>query len=307
LKKWSTELMLLVVVFVWGANYTVGKYGLTYLTSLQFNALRFLVSAPILLGLTQLWEGSIKMERADLKRLLVVGTVGISLYQTLFMMSVHYTSATNASLLISMSPIFTGIFAVLAGQERFSVRVQAGSLIAFAGAAVVLLFGGNHQAPLYPHEWLGNLIGLIASVAFGWYPILAQPLLKKYSALRVTAWSSVVGAVSLLGASAWTFPEIVWERVTAEAWLSLGYSILLVTVYGLVAWYVGISRTGATKVMVYMYLIPLVAVWTAALVIGEQVHMQQIFGGLIIFAGLWLVKRQSQKKKEPASIPMHYR
>ena len=45
------------------------------------------------------------MERKDIPRLIIVSVVGIVLYQTLFMETVKYTSATNASLLISISPI----------------------------------------------------------------------------------------------------------------------------------------------------------------------------------------------------------
>ena len=45
------------------------------------------------------------MERTDIPRLIIVSVVGIVLYQTLFMETVKYTSATNASLLISISPI----------------------------------------------------------------------------------------------------------------------------------------------------------------------------------------------------------
>ncbi len=56
-------------------------------------------------------------------------------------------------------------------------------------------------------------------------------------------------------------------------------------------WYVGISKIGSTKVMVYMYLVPLFAVIFAAVTIGEQINMMQLVGGLIIFIGLYVVKK----------------
>ena len=109
------------------------------------------------------------------------------MYQTMFMLSVKYT---NASLLIAMSPIFTGILAVHK-QERFSMKVQIGSIVAFIGAAFVLLTGHTGGAT-YEYAWLGNIIGLVAAIAWGWYPILAQPLITKYSAMRVTSWSTLI-------------------------------------------------------------------------------------------------------------------
>ncbi len=61
-------------------------------------------------------------------------------------------------------------------------------------------------------------------------------------------------------------------------------------------WYVGISQIGSTKVMVYMYLVPLFAVIFAAVTIGEQINMMQLVGGLIIFVGLYVVKKGGIKK-----------
>ena len=53
-------------------------------------------------------ERSLRIERKDWLRLVAVGIVGTTMYQTMFMLSVKYTSATNASLLIAMSPILQG-------------------------------------------------------------------------------------------------------------------------------------------------------------------------------------------------------
>ena len=98
-------------------------------------------------------ERSLRIERKDWLRLVAVGIVGTTMYQTMFMLSVKYTSATNASLLIAMSPIFTGILAVLHKQERFSMKVQIGSIVAFIGAAFVLLTGHTGGAT-YEYAWL---------------------------------------------------------------------------------------------------------------------------------------------------------
>ena len=169
MKRWQMEWLLVSVALVWGANYTIGKYGVAFMSSIQFNSLRFLVASPVLLLITFLMERSLRIERKDWLRLVAVGIVGTTMYQTMFMLSVKYTSATNASLLIAMSPIFTGILAVLHKQERFSMKVQIGSIVAFIGAAFVLLTGHTGGAT-YEYAWLGNIIGLVAAIAWGWYP-----------------------------------------------------------------------------------------------------------------------------------------
>lgn len=295
MKRWQMEWLLVSVALVWGANYTIGKYGVAFMSSIQFNSLRFLVASPVLLLITFLMERSLRIERKDWLRLVAVGIVGTTMYQTMFMLSVKYTSATNASLLIAMSPIFTGILAVLHKQERFSMKVQIGSIIAFIGAAFVLLTG-HTGGTTYEYAWLGNIIGLVAAIAWGWYPILAQPLITKYSAMRVTSWSTLIGIVPLVIYCLFNVNTLTWP-VDMPSWGSLAYSIVFATIFGLAMWYVGISQIGSTKVMVYMYLVPLFAVIFAAVTIGEQINMMQLVGGLIIFIGLYVVKKVESKSQ----------
>ena len=110
-------------------------------------------------------------------------------------------------------------------------------MIAFIGATLVLVAGHSLASSLY-----GNGIGLITSICWGLYPVLAGPLIKKYSALRVTAWSTLVGAIPLLllsGPHVFVMPFQITHGMTLFALL---YSIFFVTVFGLVMWYIGVQK-----------------------------------------------------------------
>ncbi|CAI8740685.1 MULTISPECIES: DMT family transporter [Bacillus] len=296
MRRWGIELLLLNVVIIWGINYTIGKYGLEEFSAVEFTALRMIAAAPLLLLLTFYIEKSLYMERRDILRLIVVSIVGIVLYQTLFMETIKYTSATNASLLISISPIFTTMFAILLKQEKFSSRKLVGSTIACGGAALVLLAGHSLVGSFY-----GNGIGLITSMCWGLYPVLAGPLIKKYSALRVTAWSAVVGAIPLVILSGWHIFSMPFQIEQGMTWFALLYSIFFVTVFGLVMWYIGVQKIGASHTMVYMYITPLVAVVFAAVWAKEQISLQQIIGGCVIFFGLWFVKSEKLRTQPVVS------
>ena len=50
--------------------------------------------------------------------------------------------------------------------------------------------------------------------------------------------------------------------------------------------------------MVYMYLNPLIAVLFAAIWANEYIYLQQIIGGIIIFVGLWVLKRKKVIESE---------
>ena len=295
MKRWGMELLLFCVVAIWGINYTIGKYGVIEITSIEFTAIRFLIAAPLLLLITLGIERSLLIRREDFIRLIIVSLVGITIYQTLFMETIKYISATNASLIISISPIFTTIFSLLLKQEKFSTQKLIGSLVAFGGTVLVLLVQdpSSHQKSLL----IGSIIGLITSISWGLYPILAAPLIQKYSALRVTAWSATIGAIPLVFLSGSNVIALSFT-LNMTTWLSLLYSIFFVTIFGLVTWYIGVAKIGSTNTMVYMYLNPLIAVLFAAIWANEHIYLQQIIGGIIIFVGLWVVKKKKVIESE---------
>ncbi|CJJ16368.1 hypothetical protein IKG_04703 [Bacillus cereus VD200] len=113
-----------------------------------------------------------------------------------------------------------------------------------------------------------------------------------------------MGAIPLLllsGPHVFVMPFHITHGMTLFALL---YSIFFVTVFGLVMWYVGVQKIGASHTMVYMYITPLVAVLFAAVWANEYVSFQQIIGGIIIFVGLWFVKSEKVKVHSIAEEPI---
>ncbi len=288
------EWLLWGVVIVWGANYVIGKWGMRGFDPLTFTVIRFAAATPVLFVVLYLLEKDIRIKPKDCLGMAVIGLVGIAVYQTLFMATVKYASATNASLLLAISPVFTAIFAWMAGQESLGSKGRLGSILAFTGVSIVILFGVNQLATGWG-VWFGDLLGLMATAIWGLYPVLTKPMLAKYSALKTTTYSALFGTLFLLLAVLPRMQQIKLQGIPAVSWVSLLYSIGPVTVYGLVAWYHGISKVGANKVMVYMYMIPLVAVVSAVLMLGERMHLMQFVGAAAIFAGIGLVRKDKAK------------
>ena len=85
--------------------------------------------------------------------------------------------------------------------------------------------------------------------------------------MRVTSWSTLIGIVPLVIYCLLNVNTLTWP-VDMPSWDI--QSIVFATIFGLAMWYVGISKIGSTKVMVYMYLVPLFAVIFAAVTIGSK-------------------------------------
>lgn len=289
-ERLGLEIMLLMVVIIWAANQTIGKMAIREISPLVYTTMRFLLAAPLMLLVLKWREGKLAFERAALLRLILLGLIGVTFYQTLFMTALKYTSVTNLALMMGISPIFTVLLGAATGQEKLRGAVIGGCMVAFGGLVLVLRYGPI-QVGAAASSFVGDGLSLAASFVWGVYPILIMPLLKKHSGLWVTAWSSVPGTLGLLIFSGTELLALQCQNITGLAWFAVLFAAIPVTVFSLLVWYLGIERLGANQVMVYMYLIPPTSIAIAYFTIGEQIGFLQLMGGAVSMMGLYLVKR----------------
>lgn len=289
-KRNFSEWALWCVILVWGANYVVGKWGMAGFDPLSFNVIRFVGATPLLFILLYALEKDLRIQLKDCYELALVGLVGITIYQTVFMAAVKYATATNASLMLAVSPVFTAIFAWAAGQERLGPWGRLGSALSLVGVVFVLLFGTNKLAVGWD-ALRGDLIGLLASSIWGFYPVLAKRMLRKYSALKTITYSSLFGTLFLLAVGSKGVLALSWSEIPLSAWGSMGFSTVFVTAFGLVMWYHAISRVGVNRIMAYMYAIPAVTVIAAAIILKDKIHLMQVVGAVVIFWGISLIRK----------------
>jgi len=290
MRKSAVDLMLLAVVIIWGANYTIGKFGMQTLSPEVFTLTRFLMVIPVLWFLVKWKEGSVWIQRRDIPAFLLAALVGITLYQTLFVASLKYTSATNASLLVALSPLFTVIGAVVLRQERVTWMLLAGSGLAVVG--VVMVKGMGESGFSFTLRSLqGDVIAGIASLLFGIYPFTTAKLAKSYSAMKITLVTAVFGSFFLALYCAPQWIAVEWTSLPASAWWSLLYAAFPVTAYSLAAWNYGMEVLGPSRVMPYMYLVPVTAILVAMVWLGEQMNLWQAFGALLILGGVFVVRQ----------------
>ncbi|MFI9510253.1 DMT family transporter [Nocardia sp. NPDC052566] len=284
--------VLASVSAVWGASYTVTGWGLRELDVVGYNAVRFAAAAPLLLALVLLTEGRPWLARRWWPRLVLSAVVGIVAYQLTFSAAVALTTVTESAILIALSPFCTALFATLTG-EPVRRRVVVSAAIALAGVVLVVL--GRHGGAGASNRALGDLAAVAAALLWGAYPVVTRPLLAQHSPLRVTAWASSIGA-ALLVPAALLLPgrSVSLANLSGLTWFSLAFSVLAVTIYGLVAWYWGVRRVGSAQTMVFMFAVPVTAAVFAVATGAEHITRWQVLGGVIVLAALVYSQRDPQ-------------
>jgi drug/metabolite transporter (DMT)-like permease len=275
---------VLSAAVLWGLNYTSVKVALGDLPPLVFGSLRFLIATSLLFGLLALVEHGVRVTRADTGRLLLMGSLSIGINQVLFLDGLRRTSASIGAIMFACASAFTIMLAVYLLGERAGPRLWAGVVLASGGIAVIV----GQAAAGGGGALFGDVEIFVSALAVGLSSLIAKSVLQRYSALRVTAWSSLWGLCCLLPFGAIALPTVRWSHVQPHAWDALAFTAIGASVVTLILWYAGIARIGVVRATAYGYLQPILGVVFAAVLLGDQLSARQLVGGAVALVGTWL-------------------
>jgi len=280
------HLLLVIVVLTWGANFGIVKSAYAYIPPLLFGALRLTITGILLLAATFWQEGEIRIQKEDLGKVILVGAMGLGLYQVLWSLGLNLTSPSNSALILSTQPLLGLLYIDLIKKEPVGRQQYWGMLLALVGVVLVML---KPTAELHfsletlPGDLLTLMAGFCSAIFFS---VWSKPLLKTYSPLRLMSYCMIIGSLVLWIASPFSTQPVVWSQVWENTWWSMGYAVLFSGMLGHVLWYEGLERIGITKSMVYLYFLPIWAVLFNAFMMGEKIFLQQILGGILILLGV---------------------
>jgi drug/metabolite transporter (DMT)-like permease len=277
--------LLLLVVVIWGFNFSFVKWVISRIHPLAFNVIRFSLASMLILSLLWVREGRGSMPVADVLKMAVLGVLGHSVYQIFFIKGLSLTTAGNSSLLIATSPIWTALISAGLKKDEVTKKAWLGIVLAFVGVFLVTL-GGGGKISFASSKTTGDLLTLTAALALSLYTVLSRDLLERYSPLRLTAVTMFFGMVGL-----WIFAG---RRVVAQDWSSLSfnsfgvivYSAVFAVVVGYVVWFTAVRTVGPTRAAVFNNMTPIVAFSVAFILLGEPVGWLQVLGGLTVITGV---------------------
>ncbi len=285
----AIDLMMLLVVVIWGANFSIVKSALTEIPPLAFATLRFATASVILLVFMLWHEGKRALpDRRTLWKLTWVGIIGNTIYQALFTYSLTLTTAANGSLIIATTPALVALAAAMLKIERIRRVMAVGIALAIGGVVLVVAERG---LAIGGRGLLGDLLMLGAAICWTIYTLGVRTLGQGLSPLAITTWTMITGVPGMLLVSLPDWSTVAWSHVSLQAWLALAYATLLALVLAYVLWNNSVRVAGSARTAIYGCAIPLVATLIAWPLIGEQPTWVQGIGGVLIISGVLLTRR----------------
>src|SRR3989337_1789378 len=291
------DIMLIGMCVVWGINFTVVKIALeANLSPLSFNSIRFSLASIFLLTVLWIRERNLSIRRQDIGRLFLLGFIGNTAYQLLFIHGILRTTAGNSSLILATTPLFVAILSSVLLIEKIRRRIWYGVIISFIG--IVLISVGAGKTPTIPSEnWIGDLLILVGTICWSTYTVFSKPLLQHYSPLKLTTLTISMGTPLLVLVSIPSLAQQDWSAVSTQGWLSLAYSFCFAITIGYIVWYTGVNRIGNARTSLYENLVTVIAVIVAWIILSESMTPIQILGMAFVFLSLYLAQRTTRANK----------
>ena len=290
------EVSLLLAAFFVGMDFVSVKYALEGLPALVLVPARYVLAGLLLLVLLRVLgkNDGVKPGAKLLPIMAGLGFVGVTLNQIGYTLGLSLTSGSNASLIFATAPVWGLILGVAFGLERGSWRGALG--LGFAVTGVALIVGGGLGSPRA--SVVGDLLVCLSAFSWGAYTVFSIPLLRHQNALSIAGWTMLLGGMAALPLAFTGLPglseplsSVEWGSVKPVSWAAAAYSTLFASGFAIAAWQANVSRLGANRVLVYMYLVTLVGLVSSILLLGEGLGIGKVAGAAAILLGVYLARR----------------
>jgi len=284
--------LFVVLAVVWGSSFTAIKAGLEFFPPVLFAAFRYDLAGVLMLGYaayaTDRWRPRSHPEWATVG---VGGALMIAAYHAFLFVGEQGTTSAAAAIVVSLSPVLTTGFArAFLPAERLTAVGVVGLLVGFVGVVVLSRPDPNN---LIDPRTASLFLVFLAAASFALGSVLTRRIDASLPVETMEAWSMLVGALAMHGASAALAESASDVRWTGEAVLALGYLVVAASALGFLIYFDLLDRLGPIEINLVSYAAPVVAAITGLLFLGETPTAYTAAGFGLILAGFVLLKRRA--------------
>lgn len=285
--------LALLTIVLWASAYIAVRYGAAVFSVYAMTFLRFFASAVTVLVMMPFYKVKRPALR-DLPLFFLAALAAYSLYAFLMTLGAQTVTASVASFITAFSPVLTPVFALLFLKEHMR-RLQWTSVgIGFLGVLIMLFSDASFSIQG------GVLWVLLSATLFSFYNIIQRKLLKRYTGFEVTAYATIIGALTLLP----FLPNAVQEVRVAPIPASLVVVLLgVISAVAYIFWAMALKLAHHTaEVTNFMFLTPVLTTIMGFFLIGELPPISTVFGGGLMLLALVLTNLEPKREQEDGKM-----
>ena len=232
-----------------------------------------------------------KVPPRDLLKVAGAGIIGIFLPQLTFLHAIARTAPVDLSIITTITPILTMLFAAFFLKEPITWKKVLGVFVSFGGILWLILqsvaVGGGAEST----EPMGVVFCIANCGVFALYLGTCRPLISRYSSVTLMKWMFLVSFIVSLP---FGLPRIVvtdFAAVPAHVWREVAFLVFFATFIAYFLIPIGQQRIRPTLVSMYGYLQPIIAIGVAIATGMDSLTVTKIVAALLVFAGVYIVNQ----------------
>ena len=283
--------VLVLLTLVWGLNWPVMKVGVSGLPGaaaayppLAFRALSLMLGLPVL-GAALLWlKVPFTVPRRHWREVALLALLNMVVWHVVIIIGVSQLSSGRSAILGYTMPIFAALWGYALWHERLALRQALG--VAAAALGVVLLLAGEFtRFSGAPWAALG-VVAAAAVWALGTHRLRRSTL--DVPLLAIVFWMTAITAV-VMGLLTLVFEHGAWRAPEPHVWASIGYNAVGVFGFAHAAWFYLARTMPPVASSISVMLIPVLGVFSGALLLGEALHWQDWTAVALMVAAIGFV------------------
>ncbi|QEW07677.1 DMT family transporter [Nitrincola iocasae] len=296
-------LLLATTTLFWGGNFIVGRAVSTDIPPIALAWWRWLFALLVILPFTakSLWQLRHRIRKHWLF-LTGISILGITNFNTFVYLGLQTSTATDAVLLLSATPVIILLFSRLLFKEPISSRQLIGIALSLSGVLVIITGGvPTHIAAVFQGA-MSSLWILAAVISWSFYSVLLRKRSADISGQAFFAITVIIGW--LIITPFYLYEHHLMEKpllFTMSALFSIVYVGLFASVFAFLFWNRGVEILGPNRAGNFIHLIPVWALLLASLILGENMYWFHWLGILLIFSGIGLASLKRSKQATVAA------
>ena len=265
----------------------MSPFGLTY-SRFAFGAMAF--------WLVSLFLKSEKVTGKDMGKLFLGSFLGVGINQAAFITGLQMTSATNASIVITITPILAMIISFFILKEPITIKKAGGVILGLIGVLSIILTSeiaaSGREASI-----IGDLLCVVSSISYAFFLVLTRGISKRYSSITIMKWMFLFSALLFFP---FGYKDVLTAKLfiegTSTAWSSYIYLLVGATFITYLLIPVAQKQIRPTTIGMYNYLQPLVASYIAIMWGQDVFSWTKPISAILIFAGVYFVTTSKSRE-----------
>lgn len=290
LSRKQTVFYLTFLILMWGVNWPLSKYALSFTPPLLFAGLRTIIGGLLLIAIAlPRWR---QLRLKETWPIYVISSfLSITFYYGFQTIGLGYMPAGIFSSIVFLQPVLLGFFAWLWLGEGMNLLKLLGLLLGFAGVAMMSIGGIESGLSV-----IGIVLALASALSWALGTVYTKKTAAKVDVLWMTAMQVTIGGLVLLlcGTFSESWSSIQW---TGAFIIDTLFISVFVIAFGWLVYFKLNASGDASKVASYTFLIPVISIVVSVLFMNEQITVNLIIGFAFIVGSIVLVNRKARTRK----------